>query len=55
MKVQQTIVSKSKGGSNLKRGAINNSLLDLVTDSRSVLGYSLGLKTNPHGGAVWVV
>jgi len=31
------------GGSNLKRGAINNSLLDLVTDSGSVLGYSLGL------------
>merc|ERR1719204_727996 len=25
------------GGSNLKRGAINNSLLDLVTDSGSVL------------------
>merc|ERR1712013_936883 len=31
------------GGSNLKRGAINNSLLDLVTDSGSVLGYSLGI------------
>merc|ERR1719189_1287322 len=31
------------GGTNLKRGAINNSLLDLVTDSGSVLGYSLGI------------
>ena len=35
--------STTSGGSNLKRGAINNSLLDLVTDSGSVLGYSLGL------------
>merc|ERR1719285_678475 len=35
--------SGTPGGSNLKRGAINNSLLDLVTDSGSVLGYSLGL------------
>lgn len=27
------------GSTNLKRGAINNSLLDLVTDTNSVLGY----------------
>ena len=34
--------SSNGTNSNLKRGAINNSLLDLVTDSGSVLGYSLG-------------
>lgn len=33
--------NQQNGGTNLKRGAINNSLLDLVTDSSSVLGYSL--------------
>lgn len=43
------------GGGNLKRGAINNSLLDLVTDSGSVLGFttagfgSVGDKPNRRG------
>lgn len=34
----------------LKRGAINNSLLDLATDPGSLLGYSLGLQAQDKPG-----
>lgn len=45
---KQRLAEPAGGG--LKRGAINNSLLDLVTDPGSVLGYSLGLPAQDKPG-----